>query len=377
MSSRSPERRAVESSGHALGKPLPISPARDLFRLSRKWTHPSPLQMLRNRTRGTHEKTRTGAGGVGPVLIGAGVVAILTMNGAACRTSRSSSETAATSAEGRSSAPGPSSNAPGAGGPGGSSAGDPAQALPKDTLKVCADPNNLPMSNRKGEGYENAIAELLARDLGLRLEYVWWAQRRGFIRHTLKTGACDLMIELPTSSEMALTSAPYFRSGYVFVSRHDRRLSIRSLDDPVLKRLRIGVQMIGNDYANSPPAHALARRGIVNNVVGYSVLGDYTTDSPPSRIVEAVANGRVDVAIVWGPLAGYFAKRQRTRLDLVPVTPQVDIPFLPFAFDMSFAVRRGETALLSAVEDVAVRRRAEIDSILDRYGVPRMDRSAG
>ena len=176
-------------------------------------------------------------------------------------------------------------------------------------LRVCADPNNLPFSNNRGEGFENRLAAMLAQDLGMRVEYTWWAQRRGFVRQTLDAGECDIVMGMPAGFGRVETTRPYYQSTYVFVSRRDRALGLRSLDDERLKHLRIGVQIIGDDFANSPPAHALSARNIVRNVVGYSVLGDYSRPNPPARIVEAVAAGDVDVALVWGPLAGYFAPR--------------------------------------------------------------------
>ena len=240
-------------------------------------------------------------------------------------------------------------------------------------LRVCADPNNLPFSNDRGEGFENRLAAMLAADLGTRLEYTWWAQRRGFVRNTLGSGRCDVLMGVPTSFELAATTRPYYRSTYVFVSRRDRALGLRSLDDERLRHLRIGVQMIGDDFSNSPPAHSLSARGVVENVIGYSVLGDYSQPNPPARVVEAVARGEVDVAVVWGPLAGYFAPRQSAPLDLSPVAPQMDTPVRPFAFDISMAVRRDDTERRQLLEDFIVRRRAEIDRVLARYGVPRAD----
>ena len=244
-----------------------------------------------------------------------------------------------------------------------------------EPVRVCADPNNLPFTNARGEGFENRIAALLARDLGTHVEYVWWAQRRGFLRNTLHAGACDVVMGLPTDIEMALTTKPYYRSGYVFVTRRDRDLRIASFDDERLRRMRIGVPMVSDDGANAPPAHALARRGIVRNLVHYSVFGDYREDSPPSALIAAVARGDVDVAAAWGPLAGYFAHRQREPLDIVPIEPQMDTPFLPMAFDMSMAVRRRDTALRGVLDAFIERRRAEIDAILSEYHVPRLDRA--
>ncbi|HEX5514797.1 MAG TPA: transporter substrate-binding domain-containing protein, partial [Gammaproteobacteria bacterium] len=129
-------------------------------------------------------------------------------------------------------------------------------------LRVCADPNNLPFSNRAGEGFENKLVELVARELGATVHYTWWAQRRGFVRNTLKAGECDLVAGVPSNMEMLLTTTPYYRSGYVFVTRVNGPL-VRSLDDPLLRQVTVGVQLIGDDGANSPPAHALARRGVV------------------------------------------------------------------------------------------------------------------
>ena len=245
-----------------------------------------------------------------------------------------------------------------------------APAAPAKDLRVCADPNNLPFSNSRGEGFENKIAELIARDLGARLRYAWWAQRRGFLRNTLKAGLCDLVPGLPAQTEQALTTRPYYRSTYVFVSRKDRGLEIRSLDDPRLTRLRVGVQLAGKDSSNTPPAHALSRRRIVSNVVGYTLYGDYGEPNPPARIVDAVARGDIDVAIVWGPLAGFFASRENVPLTLAPVTPAFDPPAFPFVYEIAMGVRRSDRALRDRVDGILARRRAEIDRILRRFGVP-------
>jgi mxaJ protein len=239
-------------------------------------------------------------------------------------------------------------------------------------LRVCADPNNLPFSNARGEGFENTIAELLAADRHTRVEYTWWAQRRGFMRNTLSAGACDVVIGVPTGGSMALTTRPYYRSSYVFVSRADRGLTLGSLDDPQLRHLRIGVQMIGDNSANTPPAHALAARGIVRHIVGYSVYGDYSQPHPLSAIVDAVADGTIDTAVVWGPEAGYFARRAPVPLTIAPVTPQMDGE-LPFAFEISMGVRTRDSTLRDELNDFLDRRRAEIDGILSSFGVPRVE----
>jgi mxaJ protein len=247
----------------------------------------------------------------------------------------------------------------------------------RPALRVCADPNNLPFSNRRGEGFENRIAELIARDLGVPLEYTWWPQRRGFIRNTLNAGRCDLLTGVPADFERVRTTRPYYRSTYVFVTRRDRGLRIRSLDDPVLHRVKVGIHLIGDDYANPPPAAALARRGIIRNVVGYSIYGDYSRPDPPADLVRAVVNGEVDVAIVWGPLAGYFARQVKTPLELTPVAPQLDGGTLPFVFDIAMGVRRGDSTAAARLERELARRRPEIRKILHRYGVPMVEGEAG
>ena len=238
---------------------------------------------------------------------------------------------------------------------------------------MCADPNNLPFTNSNREGFENKIAALLARDLGTRVEYTWFAQRRGFLRNTLSAQKCDVVIGLPIDTGAAWTTKAYYRSTYVFVTRRSRRLRIQSFDDPQLRTLRIGVELIGDDGANTPPAHALSRRGIVRNIVGFSVYGDYRANSPPSAIIAAVARGDVDVAAAWGPLAGYFAARQPVALDIAPVLPQVDGRFLPQTFSISMATRRRDTARHQRLEQFIDERRHEIDAILADYHVPRVD----
>jgi mxaJ protein len=240
------------------------------------------------------------------------------------------------------------------------------------TLRICADPNNLPFSNEARGGFENRIADVLAAELGTEVRYTWWAQRRGFVRNTLREGLCDVLMGVPAGFDPVLTTRPYYRSTYVFVTRTGG-VDVRSLDDPALRTLRIGVQLIGNDYVNTPPVHALSQRGIVGNLVGYTVYGDYREPNPPARVVDAVARGEVDIAIVWGPLAGYFAPRQSVALRLSPVTPAVEPPAIRQVFAIAIGVRKGDTALRDALDAALDRRRADIDAILTAYGVPRVE----
>lgn len=247
------------------------------------------------------------------------------------------------------------------------------RATKAQPLRVCADPNNLPFSNSAGEGFENKIAGVIASELHRPLAYTWWAQRRGFVRNTLNAGDCDLVPGTAAGMEMLATTRPYYKSTYVFVSRRDRHLGITSFDDPKLRTLKIGAQLIGDDAANTPPVHALGNRGMTRNIVGYTLYGDYRAPNPPSRIIDAVAKDDVDIAVVWGPLAGYFAKRSPVPLDVEPVHPRIDLPYLPFVFDIAMGVRRGDSTFKKQIDDILVRRRATIDSILDAYGVPRVD----
>lgn len=237
-------------------------------------------------------------------------------------------------------------------------------------LRVCADPNNMPFSNAREEGFENKIVRLVAADLGAELHYVWWAQRRGNVRETLNADRCDLIPGVASGLEMLATTRPYYRSTYVVVSRAGPLADLTSLDDARLTRLRIGVQIIGDDGSNIPPAHSLSRRGMITNVRGYTVYGDYDRDNPQAAIFEAVARGEVDIAFAWGPTAGWFARRSAVPLHLSPVAPRIDGPSLPMVFDISMGLRREDVALRRDVERVLQARAPEIRKILGDFGVP-------
>jgi mxaJ protein len=242
-------------------------------------------------------------------------------------------------------------------------------ALAAPALVVCADPNDLPFSNRAGEGFENKIIALVAKNLDMDITYLWWPQRRGFVRKTLNAAKCDVWPGVVAGLETVSATQPYYRSTYVFVSRRASALSELTLDDPRLQRSLIGVQMIGNDATNTPPAHAIASRGIINNVRGYMLVGDYGQPNPAAVIIDAVAQGDIDVALVWGPLAGYFAQSSRVPLSIEPITPAADRRW-PMAFDISMAVRRGDTLLRDRINAALELEKPEVDAILRSYGVP-------
>jgi mxaJ protein len=235
-------------------------------------------------------------------------------------------------------------------------------------LRVCADPNNLPFSNRAGQGLENRLVDLVARELGATVRYTWWAQRRGNVRETLNEGLCDVIPGVATGLEMLATTRPYYRSTYVAVTRADRRLAIASFDDPRLRQLRIGVQMVGDDFSNTPPAHALARRGVIGNVRGYMVYGDYGRPDPQARIVSAVASGEVDVAFVWGPVGGYFGRRQPVPLRVLPVAAPGEPQRM--SFGVSMGTRRRDRALRAELDAILARRGADIRALVRDFGFP-------
>jgi quinoprotein dehydrogenase-associated probable ABC transporter substrate-binding protein len=240
-------------------------------------------------------------------------------------------------------------------------------------LRVCSDPNSLPYSNRQQEGFENRIAELIAKDMGMELSYFWFPQREKFFKETLNSGVCDVVMGVPRGFDEADVTRPYYRSSYVFVSRHDRNLHIDSFDDPRLKTLRIGVHVLGEQDDSLPPVHALTSRGIVRNLVGYSIFGNLAEANPAADLIAAVTKNDVDVAVAWGPLAGYFTQHSAVPLDITPVDRDPMHPDLPFAFDIGLGVREGDSELKQRLDAELVRRHAEIEEILRSYGIPQLD----
>jgi mxaJ protein len=236
-------------------------------------------------------------------------------------------------------------------------------------LKVCADPDNLPFSNSKQQGFENRIAKLVANDLHAHLEYVWQRMGRGFVREYLNKGQCDLLIGVPEQYKPVLTTSPYYRSTFVFVTRRDHKLKPASLNDPALHQMKIGVQALEEEY--TPPGSALARRGMQSQIVGFDTIED------ANSIMRAVAQGSVDTAIVWGPLAGYFGQKYGNALQITPVSPEVDPPGLPFTFAISMGVRKGNTVLRDELQNELQRRRQDIETILRDYHVPQLELAPG
>jgi quinoprotein dehydrogenase-associated probable ABC transporter substrate-binding protein len=240
-------------------------------------------------------------------------------------------------------------------------------------LRVCSDPNNMPYSNRQQQGFENRIAGLIARDLGMEVSYFWFPQREAFFKKTLNSGVCDVVMGVPAGFDEADATRPYYRSTYVFVSRHDSNLHIGSFDDPRLKTLRIGVHILGEQDDSLPPVHALTSRGIVHNLVGYSIFGNLAETNPSSDLIAAVAKKDVDVAVAWGPLAGYFSRNEPVPLDVTPIAGDPRNPTLPMTFDIGIGVREGDIKLKERLDTELVRRHAEIQQILRSFGVPQIN----
>ena len=231
-------------------------------------------------------------------------------------------------------------------------------------LRVCGDPDNLPFSNKKLEGFENKIAQVIAKELGAELTYFWWPHQRGLVRRAMRPGLCDVMISIPRGWDQVLWTKPYYRSAYVIVYPKNRGFQITSLDDPILKRLKIGV------YINSPPAEALANRDIRTNLVGYSLLNYGDQNERPGKIIQDLIAGELEVVIDWGPMAGYFVKRLNASSPLEVVPLQGGESGIPFTFEFSMGVREGNTALRAELEQAISKRHAEIRKILEDYGVP-------
>jgi mxaJ protein len=240
---------------------------------------------------------------------------------------------------------------------------------PDRVFTVAADPNNLPFSNSREEGFENKLAKILAHDLNAKLAYVWQPQRRGFFKDTLGAGRCDAVMGVPAGLSQCTTSRPYYRSTYVFVFPKARNQLFDSVDAPALRKMKIGVQLMG-DGQISPPAHALIERGLADNLVGFSLYSDDREENPPAEIIRAVALKKIDAAIAWGPLAGYFARQQAVELAVKPILQPSD-GTVPYAFDICVGIRKDDTKLRDQVDAILLKHRADIAKLLDEFAVPR------
>ncbi len=245
-------------------------------------------------------------------------------------------------------------------------------------LRVCQDPNNLPFSNIKGEGIENKLAELFAKKLGWKLDYFSFPQRMGFVRNTIKfklpgtNYRCDIIMGVPTGFDQVATTKPYYRSTYALVFPKEKGLDgVKSkqdflqLDPKILKKLKIGL------YDRSPASQWLSRRGLLEQGVPYRIMNADPNQYPGEIIEKDLSAGKIDVAVVWGPLGGYFAKKlKQPELNIVPLTSE---PGVNFQYEMAMGVRFGEKEWKAQVEKFLDENKAEINVILREFNVPLLD----
>jgi mxaJ protein len=244
--------------------------------------------------------------------------------------------------------------------------GEPSRIDDPTEFKVCADQDNLPYSNSKQEGFENKIAQLIAQDLGKKLSYQFWYDRMGYIRNTLNARRCDVIMGTVAGNDMVLTSKPYYRSGYVFVTRKDSNLNITDWDSPDLRKGIIGV------VGQTPPSRPIYDKGLMENARPYRIQRDLNL--PPSFMIDDLVKGDIDIAIVWGPIGGYYAKQSKVPLVVVPVPEYEDTNVHGKEYwNISVAVRKKDKERLAMIQEVLDRRHADIMKILDDFGIPHLD----
>ncbi len=242
----------------------------------------------------------------------------------------------------------------------------PADLVSRTALRVCADPANMPFSNEAGEGFENKIAELLAADLGLPLEYTWFPQATGFVRNTLGAKRCDLVIGYVAGSEVVQSTNPYYKSAWTLIYRKDRELDgVESLTDARLKGRRLGV------VAGAPPATIMVTNGLMARAKPYALVVDRRYESPAEEMIRDIELGEIDGGVLWGPIAGYYVTKSRTPLTVVPLVHEDRS--VPMAFRITLGLRHGETEWKHRLNDFLSVHQAEIEAILRRYGVPLLD----
>jgi quinoprotein dehydrogenase-associated probable ABC transporter substrate-binding protein len=240
----------------------------------------------------------------------------------------------------------------------------PASATPP--LRICADPDNLPFSNRARAGFDDRIISLVARDIHRAPVFLWARSRRGFLREQFNRNACDVLLGVPTGVRGVAVTDPYYTSSYAFVTPARKRLQIDSFSDERLNEQRIGLQILEEDL--SPPSLPLIRYGHAAQLVGFKSFGKAEGD-----VVKAVADGRVGIAIVWGPVAGYFARRSRMPLAVTPVSRGYTFSSIPFTYSIGFGVHKQDSLLLQQLDDSIHRLQPDINRILGAFAVPTVE----
>jgi mxaJ protein len=243
-------------------------------------------------------------------------------------------------------------------------------AFGASTLRMCADPDNLPFSDRAGAGFDDRIAVMIAHDLHREPVFVWARPRRGFLREQFNKGACDLLLGVPVGMHGVAVSAPYYTSSYAFVTPARSKLKIASFSDEQLHGKRIGLQILEEDL--SPPSLPLIRSGYAAQIVGFDSFGKQEGD-----VVKAVADGRVGVAVVWGPVAGYFAHESAVPLTVTLVPAPYKFAGVPFTYGIGFGVHKQDQVLLEQVNGSIQRLQPKIDHVLAQFGVPVVSLAGG
>lgn len=240
-------------------------------------------------------------------------------------------------------------------------------AVNRKVLRVCSTPENLPYSNEKGEGFENKIAEVIADELKVRIEYTWFPQGIGFIRKTLAAKVCDLVIGTAQADEFTLNTNPYYRTTYALVFKQNSGLDgVKSIMDPHLKGKRVGIQ------AGTPPADQVALAGLMEKAKPYRLMVDTRFDNPMQEMVNDIRSGEIDLGVLWGPYAGYYASRGGEKLTVVPLLEEVP-GTTKLEYRITMGVRMGETGWKRRINEIIAKRQGDIDAILLDYGVPLVD----
>lgn len=234
-------------------------------------------------------------------------------------------------------------------------------------FKVCADPENMPYSNTKGEGFENKIAELLAKDLGLKISYLFWYDRMGFLRNTLNAKRCDVVMGNTSDNDALRTSKPYYRSGHVFVWRKDSNYNITDWDSPDLKKGVIGV------VGQSPATIPMNDKGLISNARPYRQQRDLHL--PPSYLIDDLEKKEIDIAVAWGPIGGYFAKNSKVPMEVRLIPEYINDDAISAAkgkefWNISVGVRKKDKERMAKIDAALERNKDKIEQILNEFGIP-------
>ncbi len=234
-------------------------------------------------------------------------------------------------------------------------------------LRVCADPNNLPFSNEKGEGFENKIAEYLAKKINKELAYAFYPGATGFVRNTLNAHLCDVILGIPQGNDLVQPTNPYYRTTYAIVTRVGSELEgLTTLDDPRLKSKQHRIGLV----ANTPPGNILAKEGLMGAVKPYPLMVDTRFDSSSAAMIRDLEAGEIDVALLWGPIAGYYVKNAKTKLNLAPIQETAGTRM---AFRVAFGVRHSDQIWKRDLNQFISQNKSELEKILIDYGVPLID----